>query len=39
MPSKYGDNTQARVVRLVRGHRDYYESDWTAVKAMAGRLG
>jgi transposase len=27
MPSKYDENTEARAVRLVREHRDDYDSD------------
>jgi transposase len=26
-------------VRLVREHRDDYDSEWAAMKAIAGRLG
>ena len=33
------DETQARAVRLVREHRDDYESEWAAMKAVSGRLG
>ena len=32
-------NTKARAVRLVREHRDDYESEWAAMKAISGRLG
>jgi transposase len=39
MPSKYDENTKARAVRLVREHRDDYDSEWAAMKAIAGRLG
>lgn len=39
MPSKYDENTKARAVRLVREHRDDYDSEWAAIKAIAGRLG
>ena len=39
MPSKYDENTEARAVRLVREHRDDYDSEWAAMKAIAGRLG
>jgi transposase len=38
MPSKYDENTKARAVRLVREHRDDYDSEWAAMKAIAGRL-
>jgi len=39
MPSKYDENTKAMAVRLVREHRDVYDSEWAAMKAIAGRLG
>lgn len=39
MPSKYDENTKARAVRLVREHRDDYDSEWAAMKAISGRLG
>ena len=39
MPSKFDENTKARAVRLVREHRDDYESEWAAMKAISGRLG
>ena len=39
MPSKYDENTKARAVRLVREHRDDYDSEWAAMKVIAGRLG
>jgi len=40
MPSKYDENTKARAVRLVREHRDDYDdSEWGAMKAIAGWLG
>jgi transposase len=39
MPSKYDENTKARAVRLVREHRDDYDSEWAAMQAIAGRLG
>lgn len=39
MPSKYDENTKARAVRLVREHRDDYDSEWAAIKAISGRLG
>ena len=38
MPSRYDENTKARAVRLVREHRDDYDSEWAAMKAIAGRL-
>ena len=39
MPSRYDENTKARAVRLVREHADNYDSEWAAMKAIAGRLG
>ena len=39
MASRYDENTKARAVRLVREHRDDYDSEWAAMKAISGRLG
>jgi transposase len=39
MPSKYDENTKARVVRLVREHRDDYDTEWAAMRAISARLG
>ena len=39
MSIRYDENTKARAVRLVREHRDDYESEWAAMKAVSGRLG
>ena len=39
MPSKYDENTKARAVRLVHEHRDDYDSEWAAMKAISARLG
>ena len=39
MPSKYDENTKARAVRLVREHRDDYDSEWAAMKAIARPAG
>jgi len=39
MAIRYDENTKARAVRLVREHRDDYDSEWAAIKAIAGRLG
>jgi transposase len=39
MPSKYDENAEARAVPLVREHRDDYDSEWAAMKAIACRLG
>ena len=38
MSIRYDENTKARAVRLVREHRDDYESEWAAMKAISGRL-
>lgn len=39
MPRKYDQNTKARAVRLFFDHRDDYDSEWAAMRAIAGRLG
>ncbi len=39
MPSKYDENTKAKAVRLVREHRDDYETEWAAMRAISARLG
>src|SRR4026209_221590 len=39
MSIRYDENTKARAVRLVREHREDYDSEWAAMKAIAGRLG
>jgi len=39
MAIRYDENTKVRAVRLVREHRDDYESEWAAIKAVSGRLG
>ena len=39
MSIRYDENAKARAVRLVRERRDDYDSEWAAVKAIAGRLG
>jgi len=39
MPSKYEENTKARAVRLVCEHRDDFDSEWAAMKTIAGRVG
>jgi len=39
MSIRYDENTKARAVRLVREHRDDYDSEWAAIRAIAGRLG
>jgi transposase len=39
MPSKYDADTRARAVRLVRDHVGDYESEFAAIRAVAGRLG
>ncbi|AFM20255.1 hypothetical protein Mycch_5792 (plasmid) [Mycolicibacterium chubuense NBB4] len=38
MPSKYDENTKAKAVRLVREHRDDYETEWAAMRAISTRL-
>ncbi|MEV0032577.1 IS3 family transposase [Nocardia sp. NPDC050793] len=39
MPSKYDEATRAKAVRLVVDHRDDYDSEWAAIKAVSARLG
>ena len=37
MSIRYDQNTKARAVRLVRQHRDDYDSEWATMKAVSGR--
>ena len=39
MPAKYDQDTKSKAVRLVREHRDEYDSEWAAIRAIAARLG
>ncbi len=39
MPSKYDPEVKTKAVRLVRDHRDDYETEWAAMKAVSSRLG
>ncbi|MGO4650044.1 IS3 family transposase [Nocardia sp. 2YAB30] len=39
MPAKYDEATKAKAVRLVVEHRDDYDSEWAAMKAVSSRLG
>ena len=39
MPSKYDPETTTKAVRLVREHRDEYETEWAAMRAISTRLG
>lgn len=39
MPAKYDEATKAKAVRLVVEHRDDYDSEWAAMKAVSARLG
>jgi len=39
MSIRYDDNIKASAVRLVREHRDDYDSKWAALKAISGRSG
>lgn len=39
MPSKYDPELKAKAVRLVREHREEYETDWAAIRAVSSRLG
>ncbi len=39
MPAKYDEATKAKAVRPVVDHRDDYDSEWAAMKAVSSRLG
>ncbi len=39
MAIRYDQNTKARAVRLVREHVGDQETEWSAIKAIAGRWG
>ena len=39
MPSKYDEQAKAKAVRLVIEHVQDYDSEWAAIRAVAGRLG
>ena len=39
MSIRYDENSKVRAVRLGRGHRDDYDSEWAAIKAVSARLG
>ena len=39
MPSKYDLDLKAKAVRLVREHRDEYETEWAAMRGVSSRLG
>ena len=39
MPSKYTPEVKAKAIRLVRDHREEYESEYEAIRAMSARLG
>ncbi|KZS73085.1 transposase [Mycobacterium kansasii] len=39
MAIRYNENTMARAVWLVFEDADHYETQWSAIKAIAGRLG
>jgi transposase len=39
MAIRYDENTKVRAVRLVREHVGDYETEWAAMRAIAGRLG
>ncbi len=39
MPGRYGANTKAKAIRLVREHAGDYPTGWAAITAAAGRLG
>ncbi len=39
MPSKYTPEIRAKAVRLVREHREEYDTEWAAIGAISTRLG
>lgn len=39
MSPKYSQEFKAKAIRLVRDHVKDYESEWAAIKTVAGRLG
>ena len=39
MSSRYGAETRAKAVRLVRDHVGDYDSEWAAITAVSARLG
>ena len=39
MSIRYDANTKDRAVRLFCEHRDDYDSEWAAMRAISGRLG
>ena len=38
-PAKYSPEVRERAVRMVLEHRDQYESEWAAMRSIAGKLG
>ncbi|MCV7033019.1 transposase [Mycobacterium heckeshornense] len=39
MATRYDQDMKARAVRLVREHRDEYDTEWAAMRAISARLG
>jgi transposase len=39
MPSKFDENTKVKAVRLVREHRDDYDTEWAAMRVYLGATG
>lgn len=39
MPSKYDQDMKAKAVRLAQEHRDEYDTEWAAMRAISARLG
>jgi transposase-like protein len=37
--SRYDASTKAQAIRLVREHAEDYQTEWTAITAVSGRLG
>jgi transposase len=38
-PGRYPQELRERAVRMVREHRDGYDSEWEAMRSIAGKLG
>ncbi|GFG72983.1 hypothetical protein MBOT_03480 [Mycobacterium botniense] len=39
MATRYDQDAKAKAVRLVREHRDEYDTEWAAMRAISARLG
>ena len=38
-PAKYSPEVRERAVRMVLEHQDQYESEWAAMRSIAGKIG